>query len=252
LKLEVNDDLWRRRENVGPPRPQSQQKLKDLQKQLLELVDTGVIRPSQEPYYSQILLVPKPDLSWRFCLDFRYLNLATKMMGWPLPNIMQLLHRVGAKLPRFFAKMDATKGYYQAPLHLASIPYTAFTTPFGNFEWIRVPMGLSGAPSYFQQQLSTTVLAGLIYDILELYIDDIVVHAQTEEDYLSRLRTVFQRLREFNVTLNSSKCQFGLEQIEFLGHVIDHHGLTMSTRSLLKSKSALSPKLAKYYDNLLD
>ena len=75
--------------------------------------------------------------------------------------------------------MDLTKGYYQAPLAESSRHLTAFITLAGMYEWLRVPMGLKGAPAYFQRIMSTVVLAGLIYKICEIYLDDVIVHAKS-------------------------------------------------------------------------
>ena len=88
-----------------------------------------------------------------------------------------MLQRIGNKRPKYFAVMDLTSGFFQAPLHEDSRGYTTFSMWLGNFEWLRVPMGIKGAPSWFQQQLETKVLGGLIHHICELYIDDVIVYA---------------------------------------------------------------------------
>eukprot|EP01040_Poterioochromonas_malhamensis_P016372 gene16372-18568_t len=142
LTLEVDEVKWRSRANQGPPRPQSFQKLKDLQRDLRDLLDMGVIQLSKCPYYSQVLLVPKPDNTWRLCIDYRRLNDATMKCSWPLPKISDILSRIGESKSTLFCKMDATKGYYQAPLHESARPFTAFTTTQGIYEWTRVPMGV--------------------------------------------------------------------------------------------------------------
>ena len=99
-------------------------------------------------------------------------------MGWPIPNIKNMLQRLGAKRAKYYAKLDLTSGYHQAPLHKDSRGYTAFVTFMGIYEWCRVPMGLKGAPSYFQGVLASIVLVGLLYFICELYIDDIIVYGR--------------------------------------------------------------------------
>jgi hypothetical protein len=116
-------------------------------------------------------------------------------MGWPLPNIKEVLIRLGTHRPKYFGKLDFTSGYHQIPLDKNSWKYTAFITFRGIFEWIRVPMGLKGASSFFQGILVSLVLAGLIYIICELYIDELIIHSQTIDDFLEHLRQVFARLR---------------------------------------------------------
>jgi len=98
----------------------------------------------------------------------------------------------------------------------------------GVYEWLRVPMGLKGAPSYFQQKMAEVVLRGLLYLICELYLDDIIVHGGTEDECLANLRQVFERLRSRGITLNPEKCRFGLSQVEYVGHIINEHGLAFS------------------------
>jgi transposase InsO family protein len=139
-----------------------------------------------------------------------------------------MIRRIGEKRPKYFAVMDLTSGYHQAPLSLNSRKYTAFICFLGLFEWLRVPMGLKGAPSYFQRVLSTVVLTGLMYLICELYIDDILVFGRTEEEFIKNLREVFMRFRKHNLTLNPKKCKYGISQVEYVGHVIDENGVTFS------------------------
>jgi hypothetical protein len=94
----------------------------------------------------------------------------------------------------------------------------------GVFEWNRVPMGLKGAPAYFQQVMATIVLAGLIYVTCELYLDDCIVYASTEEEFVERLRQLFLRFREHNITLNPDKVILGTREIEYVGHVLTTEG----------------------------
>ena len=147
------------------------------------MLEHGLIRESQAEFYSQVHHTPKPNNKWRFCVDYRNLNTVSDGMGWPIPNISQMLQRLGQHRPRYFAKLDLTSSYHQAPLAANSRLYTAFITLMGIFEWLRVPMGLKGAPSYFQQVMATVVLAGLMYIICELYLDDIIVHGKTEDEF---------------------------------------------------------------------
>ena len=110
----------------------------------------------------------------------------TKSIGQWIPNIAQLITRIGAAKPKLFGVLDLTSGYYQAPLHQDSWAYTAFRCVAGIFEWMRVPMGLKGALAYFQAILVTHVLVGLIYQICELYIDDLIIFGATEDEFCDR------------------------------------------------------------------
>ncbi len=243
--IQVSKDIWERNENRLPPRKQGTLKEKEILKQITEMLKHGVIRLSQAAEFSQVLLAPKPGGEWRFCIDYRRLNDATKQIGWPLPNIKAMLHRLGEKKSKFFAKMDLTKGYFQAPLAEASRRYTAFITFCGIYEWLRVPMGLKGAPAYFQFMIATVVLVGLLYFCCELYIDDVIVFGKDEEEFLNNLERVLSRLQEKNISLNPKKCILGASAIEFVGHVIDESGLTMSPEKVYKVINFKQPSIAK-------
>jgi hypothetical protein len=173
MRLEVDESIWNDSANSLQPRHHSQAKHTEVYKQVNKMLPLGVITESQAPYYSQVHLTPKPTPGeWRFCIDYRRLNAASKSLGWPIPNIADMLRRLGSRKSKFFCKLDLTAGYHQAPLHERSRKYTAFRTAHGLYEWNRVPMGLKGAPSYFQHVMQSEVLHGLQYDICEIYIDD--------------------------------------------------------------------------------
>jgi len=168
--------------------------------QIKKMLKQNIVRKSQSAEQIQILITPKPILKWRLCIDFRNLNDCSESMGWPMPNIEQMMRRIGDHKPKMFGVMDLTSSYYQAPISESSIIFTAFITYMGVYEWLRAPMEQKGATSYFQRTMATVVFAGLIYYSLEIYLDDIIVHGQTEVEFLSRLRTVFERLRKNRLT----------------------------------------------------
>jgi hypothetical protein len=128
--------------------------------------------------------------------------------------------------------MDLTKGYYQAPLSEASKHYTAFITASALYEWNRVPMGLMGAPSYFQRIMTSIVLAGLIGHSCAVYMDDIIIYGTTTEEYLKNLELVLMRLSKHRLMVNPGKTHLGLREIEYVGHIIDDKGLTFSRERL--------------------
>ena len=134
-----------------------------------------------------------------------------------------------------------TSGYHQAPITPASQPLTAFITAHGVYQWKRVPMGIKGAVSYFQRVLASVVFAGLVYIIMMLYIDDVCVIGRDEDDYMQNLEDVFARLHKHNITLNPRKCFFGLQQVEFVGHVLDAEGLSFSPEKIVKVLDFVRP-----------
>jgi hypothetical protein len=128
--------------------------------------------------------------------------------------------------------MDFTRGYHQAPLSASSQIFPEFVTWRGVDQWNRIPMSLKGAAENFQRVMATVELLGLLYYICELYIDDVIVHAQDASSILSKLRQVFERFRRHNVSLNPEKCKFGLKSVQYVGHTIDETGLSFSAEKL--------------------
>jgi hypothetical protein len=157
LALEVDPDIWETAGNHRPFRTQSILKDTEIKTQVEIMLESGVIVRSDSNQWSQVLLTPKPNMKWRFCIDFRQLNLALRARGFPLPRIDELLSRIGRQRNKHFAKFDLSHGYHQMPLASNSREYTAFITSHGLFEWTRVPMGLKNAPAYFQEIMSTVL-----------------------------------------------------------------------------------------------
>ena len=164
------------------------------------------------------------------CVDYRNMNNCTDPASWPIPNIEQMLRRIGSKHGKYFATMDLTQGYHQASVAKGSRIYTAFILFCGLYQFTRLPFGPKRAPSYFQEQMASVVLAGLLYFICELYLDDITVYRSTEAEFITNLRTVFVRLVSHNIVLKPVKCFFGFEEVEWVGKVISSEGLKMSRK----------------------
>ena len=242
---------WEVRDNRHPPRPQSRTKGVEIRSQTEKMLDSGVIRPSTASAYSQVMLTVKPNGTWRFCIDYRRLNVVTKVKRFPLPKIKELMDRLGSKQASFYGVIDLTKGYYQAPLCEGSKHLTAFITPNGLYEWNRVAMGLCGAPSYFQEAMATEVLAGLLYEICEVYLDDIIVFGNTEEEFLKNFETVIRALKRFNITVNPDKCQIGLREVEYVGHLINNKGAHFTREKLQKVIEVALPKTSKQLKSFL-
>ena len=223
MALEVDADvLMGTRRGRSHPRPQGEDKAKALREMLGELLRLGVIRVSTEITGAQVLLVAKKGTTkLRFCIDYRSVNAATVMReGWPIPDIKAMIERLGRKRAKFFGVMDLTSGFHQCPLRESDKRWTSFITHAGMYEWNRCPMGLEGVPSYFQRVMATNVLADILYELVECYLDDIIVFGQSEEQFLHNYREVHKRCRRANIKLNPKKCRVGLAEIEYLGHTI--------------------------------
>lgn len=250
MELNVDVAKWCTNANRGPPRPQSAPKQSALINLLQQLQQQQIICPSQATEYSQVLLVPKSDSSWRLCIDYRALNAVTESMGWPIPNITRLLHRLGGKRAKFYAVLDLTSGYHQVMLAEHSQKYAAFITDFGVFQPKRISMGLKTAPSYFQQQLAL-VLSGLLYSCCELYIDDLIIFGSSEDQFCSNLTSIFQRLQQHHILIHPAKAKIGVGTLEYVGHIIDQNGLSMSREKVNKILNLPRPRKLQHLKSFL-
>ena len=215
------------------------------------LISQGIVEKSQSPHYNQILMVPKLDGTFRMCIDYRALNDCTADASWPIPNIAEMFRRIGSQKPKIFGIMDLTQGYHQASLTFATRAYTAFITFSGVYQFTRLPFGPKRAPSYFQEIMATAVLAGLIYMICEMYIGDCTVFGDTNIEFVSRLKLIFERFRKHNLYLKASKCFFGYSELEFFGRVVSEEGLQISRTKIQSILDFPLPTVSKQLKSFL-
>lgn len=187
-----------------------------------QLLEAQVIRESSSPYASPIVLVRKKDGSLRLCVDYRQLNGKTRKDAFPLPRIEESLDALTGA--RWFSTMDLASGYNQVPVTERDRPKTAFCTPFGLFEWNRMPFGLCNAPSTFQR-LMQRIFGDQQSQSLLLYLDDIVIFSSTVQQHLERLEVVLGRLQREGLKAKLSKCSFFQREVHYLGHVISDQGV---------------------------
>lgn len=202
--------------------------LDELKKQLEELTNRGYIQPSKSPYGAPVLFVKKKDGSMRLCVDYRALNAVTVKNSYPLPKIDELLDRLhGAKV---FSKLDLAQGYHQVRVAEADVPKTAFRCQLGHFEFKVMPFGLCNAPSTFQALMNRVLRkspsGAALLDFVIVYLDDILIFSNSEEEHLHHLDEVCKRLQEESLYAKRSKCSFGLSEVEFLGHTVSSQGLS--------------------------
>ena len=242
MKLEVNEEMWSRCHK--PMREMSEVKKNALRDHLKNLTDHGIIQPSSATSYSHPHLPPKSDGTYRFTCDFRELNAATKPRNNFIPNIEEMIRRIGHKKPKYFGTLDLTNGYWQIALDRESMKYTAFICCFGILEFCRLAMGLKNAAGYFQSMLASLVLVNLIYYICELYIDDLLIHANSEEEFIANLKQVLQRFKDYNLVANPRKCHLGMKEAEFVGKLVDTDGVSFTRKRLTEIGGIDLPKTA--------
>jgi hypothetical protein len=184
--------------------------LAELKKQLDELLQKGYIRPSSSPWGAPVLLVKKKDGSMRLCVDYRALNEVTIKNKYPLPRIDDLFDQLkGAK---FFSKIDLRLGYYQLRIRPEDVPKTAFVTRYGQYEFTVMPFGLTNA---------------FAYQFVVVFIDDILVYSRSAEEHEQHLRVVLVKLRSHQLYVKFRKCEFWLQKVSFLGHVLTAEGVAV-------------------------
>nr|XP_021325913.1 uncharacterized protein LOC110438340 [Danio rerio] len=184
-----------------------------IEEEIKQMLKLGVIEPSSSPWSSPIVMVPKPDGTLRFCNDFRRLNEVSEFDSYPMPRVDELLDRLGRA--RYISTIDLTKGYWQVPLSENAKPKTAFSTPSGHWQYRTLPFGLHGAPATFQRMMDIILRPHHAY--AAAYLDDIVIHSETWEDHLDRLRRVLSELRRAGLTANPHKCHLALSEAKYLG-----------------------------------
>ena len=196
-------------------------KRKALKEFVNNLLTKDLIEPTHSEWAAPTVLVPKKDGSYRLVIDYRKLNSQTVKTSWPLPRIQDILGSLQGCC--CFSNLDIATGFHQ--METEEDPHlTSFITPFGLYQWKRMPMGLCNAYGAFQR-LMELVLTGLTYEILLVYIDGIIVYGRTFEEHLKNLAITLGRIEEANLKISPSKCKLFHNSIRFLGQVTSKGGI---------------------------
>ncbi|TYK07688.1 ty3-gypsy retrotransposon protein [Cucumis melo var. makuwa] len=198
--------------------------LKKLKVQLQELLDKGFIRPSVSPWGAPVLFVKKKDRSMHLCIDYRELNKVTVKNRYPLPKIDDLFDQLqGATV---FSKIDLRSGYHQLRIRDSDIPKTAFRSRYGHYEFIVMSFDLTNAPAVFMD-LMNRVFKDFLDSFVIVFIDDILIYSKTETEHEEHLHQVLETLRANKLYAKFSKCEFWLNKVTFLGHVVSSEGVSV-------------------------
>jgi hypothetical protein len=202
----------------------SVEELQELKKQLTELQETGYIRPSSSPSGALVLFVQKKDGSQQMCVDYRSLNDVTIKNKYPLPRIDDLFDQMRGA--RVFSKIDLRSGYHQMKIQPSDIPKTAFSTRCGLYESTVMSFGLTNAPAYFMNLMNKVFMEYLDKFVI-VFIDDILIYSKNDSEHEEHLRMVLQKLRDNQLYAKFTKCDFWLDEVHFLGHIISKGGIVV-------------------------
>jgi hypothetical protein len=219
-----------------------QLQMDELERQVASMLAQGIIRLSTSLFSAPVLLVRKPDSSWRFCIDYRALNARTSKDKFPIPVVDEILDELHGA--RYFTKLDLRSGYHQVRMFTGHIDKTAFRTHHDHYEFLVMPFGLSNAPATFQA-LMNDVLRPYLQRFVLVFFDDILIYSSSWAEHLQHISIVLNELRAHQLHLKRLKCSFGAPSVAYLGHVISEAGVTMDADKVVVVSAWPQPRSAR-------
>lgn len=224
------------------PRPIHPQDYDAVRRHLQSLLEAGIIRESQSPFVSPIVVVKKKNGDVRLCVDYRRLNMQTVKDAYALPNLEESFSALSGS--QWFSVMDLKSGYYQIEMTESDKAKTAFVCPLGFWEWNRMPQGITNAPSTFQRLMEKCMGDINLREVL-VFLDDIIVFSKTLEEHEARLTKVLSRLRENGLKLSPEKCRFFQTSVRYLGHIVSRSGVETDPQKTEALKTWPRPQTLK-------
>ncbi|MCO5557233.1 hypothetical protein L7F22_010794 [Adiantum nelumboides] len=221
-----------------PPYRVSQAQQEEIMRQVNELVEKGMVRPSSSPFCSPILLVHKKDGTYRMCVDYRALNKITIKNRFPVPRIEDLFDKLQGST--YFSRIDLKSGYHQIRIVNEDILKTAFRTTFCLYEYLVMPFGLTNAPATFNRMMERIFRPHR--NFTEVFFNDVIIYSKSMEEHKKHLQEIFQALRDNKLFINQKKSEFFLQEIQYLGHIISKSGIRMDPSKLEVIKEWPNPR----------
>jgi hypothetical protein len=209
-------------ETIGPMKRNrlnrlSHAKRAELNRQLKDAVDAGLIRPNYSEFGSPILFVRKANGSLCMCIDYRNLNEVTRKDAYPLSRVDDTLDEL--KDANFYTHLDLASAFWQVRVRDQDIHKTAFQTFDGLIEWVAMPFGLCNAPATFHRMMNY-ILRDFLHKFINVYLNDVCIYSRTLEEHLKHMRLVLQRFKKEGLKFRLKKCFFGLQEMEYLGYTM--------------------------------
>ena len=231
------------------PYPVTMKHYQWVKEEIDKLLEAGVIRNSHSSWSAPIIVVLKGDGGKHLVIDYRALNKVTRKFVWPMPKVEDIFSQLNRA--KYFSTLDLKAGYHHIGLTTDLIPKTAFTSPFGKYEYVEVPFGLAQALAYFQE-LMTGVLKDLLFAMA--YLDDIIIYSSTPEEHLKHIKTVFEKLRHAKLSMKLSKCHFFAKEMQYLGHILGVEGIKpvpAKTEAIKAMHPPVNPKQVRAFLGLV-
>ena len=224
-----------------PWRPVPRKRWDAVDKEVEAMLRMGVIEPSHSDWRSPIVMVPKPDGSIRFCIDYREVNRVAKFDAYPMSRTSTLIDQLGTAT--YLSALDLTKGYWQVPVHPEDREKTAFATPKGLYQFRRMPFGLHGAAATFQRLVDRALVQCQEFTVA--YIDDIIIFSPDWPTHVRHLEQVLHALAQAGLRINPKKSHLGFKELKYLGFLVGNGQLKPLPERVTTLQTSAAPTTKK-------
>ncbi len=223
-----------------------QQIVNEMKQQVTKMLKAGIVSRGKAGTWASPAFLKKEKSGYRFIVDYRHLNPKTVAFLYPLPRIDDIIDKLSSG--RIFSTIDIKKAFNQIKIAEKDKYKTGFITPFGIFQYNRLPFGLRNAPAFFSHTMQS--IFGHL-DFVEIYIDDLIIFSETVEKHLEHIKQIFDIVEKYNIKLNPEKCQWGRDTIKILGHIISSNEIKMLPDKITVIRERKPPRNLKELQSIL-